>query len=60
VEVKESPPAIQLHLGLAYIKTNQIIEAMDALEEALKDGGQGGLSEKDRKVAADALSKLRG
>ncbi len=58
-ESKADTPLVQLHLGLAYLKMNQVIEARDALEKVLKDGGKG-LLEKDKKLAEKAWKSLEG
>ena len=55
-ESKGDSPILQLHLGLAYLETNQMIPAREALEKALKDG-RPALSEKDKKLAREALSQ---
>ncbi len=58
-ESKADTPLVQLHLGLAYLKMNQVVEARDALEKALKDGGKG-LSKEDKKLAEKAWKSLEG
>ncbi|MCD6570056.1 MAG: tetratricopeptide repeat protein [Deltaproteobacteria bacterium] len=56
-EAKGDNPTLQLHLGLTYIKMNQLIPARVALEKALEDEGKG-LVEKDRKIAQEAMEEL--
>jgi tetratricopeptide (TPR) repeat protein len=55
----DGSPVIQLHLGLAYLKANQVVNARDALERAMANEGRG-LSAKDRKMAEEGLKSLPG
>ena len=57
-ESTDDRPVIQLHLGLAFLKKNQIIEARDALEKALADETTG-LSDEDKKTAEEALRSVK-
>ncbi|HID30352.1 MAG TPA: tetratricopeptide repeat protein, partial [Desulfobacterales bacterium] len=52
-------PIIQLHLGLAYLKGNQAVNARDALDKAMANEGKG-LSAEDRKLAEEGLRSLSG
>jgi tetratricopeptide (TPR) repeat protein len=52
-------PIVQLHLGLAYLKANQMVQARGALEKALKDDGSG-LPKEDKQLAEGALKTLEG
>jgi len=54
---KGSTPILELHLGLAYLKTNQTIFARDAIKKALKGEGKG-LSDEDKKIAIKSLKML--
>ena len=55
-EADESP-IVHLHLGLAYLKVNNLVQARTALEKALENGGRG-LSNQDKEEAKKALEKL--
>jgi tetratricopeptide (TPR) repeat protein len=56
-EDADDNPVIHMHLGLAYLKLNDPVQAGTALEKALENDGKG-LSKADRKTAEEALKKL--
>ena len=56
-ESKNDLPIVQLHLALAYIKTDQRGLALEAIEKALMNDGRG-LSDADLKLAEDTRSML--
>jgi tetratricopeptide (TPR) repeat protein len=53
----EESPIIHMHLGLAYLRINNVVQARTALEKALENEGRG-LSKQDKQDAKEALEKL--
>ena len=57
--VENDDPMIHAHLGLAYFKANDPVQAREKLEKALEQEGSG-LSKSARQMAEEALHRLNG
>ena len=53
----DESPIVHMHLGLAYRRVNNLVQARMALEKALENDGKA-LSKEDRKTAQEALKGL--
>jgi tetratricopeptide (TPR) repeat protein len=59
LSAENEDPMIQVHLGLAYLKSNDSVQALTMLEKALEQGGRG-LSKDAKQMAEEALQSLKG
>ncbi len=53
----DESPIVHMHLGLAYRRVNNLVQARTALEKALENDGKA-LSKADRKTAEETLKEL--